>query len=385
MRPTSETMIWYMFQKWIMSYRDLPLKINQWANVVRWELRTRPFLRSAEFLWQEGHTAHASKDEADATAREMLDVYAEVCRDVLAMPVVKGVKSASERFAGADETYTIEALMQNGWALQSGTSHFLGQNFAKAFDVTFQTDTNAQDLVWATSWGVSTRLVGALIMSHSDDSGLVLPPAVAPTQAVVVPISPKGPAKDPEGHAELMVFVDEAVASLRAAGVRVHVDERWNLKPGNKFYEWERKGVPLRMEVGPRDAAARKVVVARRTGGDKFDLPLDGALGGAVLAELDAMQGAMLAAAEARLEERTLSVASYAEMAAALEDSDGNGAAGMFLVPWRDDAVAEEEIKKQTKATIRCYPLDRQHLAEGKDCFYSGEPATHMALFARAF
>jgi prolyl-tRNA synthetase len=349
------------------------------------------------------------------------------------MPVVKGVKSATERFAGADETYTIEALMQNGWALQSGTSHFLGQNFAKAFDVTFQTDTNAQDLVWATSWGVSTRLVGALIMSHSDDSGLVLPPAVAPTQAVVVPISPKGPVKDPEGHAELMVFVDEAVASLRAAGVRVHVDERWNLKPGNKvwhldpcshvltvyplctyyvptmysrcthyvltmyslcthmptdyvqFYEWERKGVPLRMEVGPRDAAARKVVVARRTGGDKFDLPLDGALGGAVVAELDAMQAALLAAAEARLEEGTLTVASYAEMATALESSDGNSAAGMFLVPWRDDAVAEEEIKKQTKATIRCYPLDRQHLAEGKDCFYSGEPATHMALFSRAF
>ena len=350
------------------------------------------------------------------------------------MPVVKGVKSATERFAGADETYTIEALMQNGWALQSGTSHFLGQNFAKAFDVTFQTDTNSQDLVWATSWGVSTRLVGALIMSHSDDSGLVLPPAVAPTQAVVVPISPKGPIKDPEGHAELMVFVDEAVKELRAAGVRVHVDERWNLKPGNKvcaastrtpmyslcthclltvyslsthylltvcslctyrlltvcllctqFYEWERKGVPLRMEVGPRDAAARKVVVARRTGGEKFDLPLDGALGGAVVAELDAMQAGLLAAAEARLEERTLTVASYAEMATALESSDGNGAAGMFLVPWRDDAVAEEEIKKQTKATIRCYPLDRQHLAEGKDCFYSGEPATHMALFARAF
>merc|ERR1719247_2689151 len=221
-RPTLETMIWHMFQRWIMSYRDLPLKVNQWANVVRWELRTRPFLRSAEFLWQEGHTAHATKEEADLQAREMLDAYADLCSSLLALPVVKGVKSPTERFAGADETYTIEALMQNGWALQSGTSHFLGQNFAKAFDVYFQTADNAQELVWATSWGVSTRLIGALVMAHSDDQGLVLPPAVAPTQVVLVPISPKGPEKAPE--------------SLKAAGVRVQVDTRWNMKPGPKFF-----------------------------------------------------------------------------------------------------------------------------------------------------
>ena len=384
-RPTSETMIWHMFQKWIMSYRDLPLKINQWANVVRWELRTRPFLRSAEFLWQEGHTAHATSEEADACAREMLDVYADVCSDVLAVPVVKGVKSASERFAGADETYTIEALMQNGWALQSGTSHFLGQNFAKAFDVKYQGADNQATYVWATSWGVSTRLIGALVMSHSDDQGLVLPPVVAPTQVVIVPISPKGPKKDPEGHAALMEFVDGAYAKLKAAGVRVKVDERFELKPGNKFYEWERKGIPLRVECGPRDVEAGHVVVARRTGGDKFEVPVDDAMATTFQAELDGMQTSLLEAAKARLEEKTLSVESYAEMAKQLESSDGNSAPGLYLVPWHDDAEAEDTIKKETKATIRCYPLDKQDLAEGKTCFYSGKPATHMALFARAF
>merc|ERR1719502_2232524 len=291
-RPTSETMIWHMFQKWIMSYRDLPLKINQWANVVRWELRTRPFLRSSEFLWQEGHTAHATKEEADESAREMLDAYADLCAKLLAIPVVKGVKSPSERFAGADDTYTIEALMQNGWALQSGTSHFLGQNFARAFDVYFQTADNQQELVWATSYGASTRLIGALVMTHSDDAGLVLPPAVAPTQVVLVPISPKGPEKAPEQHAELMEFVDRAKGALRDAGVRVHVDTRFNLKPGNKFYEWERKGVPLRIECGPRDVEAGTLLCARRTGGDKFPLPLDDNFGKAIGAELDAMQAA---------------------------------------------------------------------------------------------
>jgi len=385
-RPTSETMVWHMFGKWIMSYRDLPLKVNQWANVVRWELRTRPFLRSSEFLWQEGHTAHATKEEAVETAREMLDVYADICRDVLAMPVVKGVKSPTERFAGADDTYTIEALMQNGWALQSGTSHFLGQNFARAFDVSFQDDQNEQRLVWATSWGVSTRLVGALIMSHSDDLGLVLPPAVAPTQAVVVPIS-NGPDKQPEEHAALMAFVEEAVATMEAAGVRVSVDRRFHLRPGPKYFEWERKGVPLRIEVGARDVAANKLVCARRTGGDKFDLAADESLGRVVVAELDAMQAALLAAAEARLADGTREVGSYAEMKAALEAAEGPGApgAGLFLVAWRDDADAEKAIKTESKATIRCFPLDQQHRVGGQTCFYSGEPATHMALFARAF
>jgi prolyl-tRNA synthetase len=269
-RPTSETIIWDMFGKWISSYRDLPLKINQWANVVRWELRTRPFLRSAEFLWQEGHTAHASAEEADEHAREMLDVYAEVAREVLAVPVVPGCKSPSERFAGADETYTIEALMQNGWALQSGTSHFLGQNFARAFDVKFQTKDQSSELVWATSWGVSTRLLGALVMTHSDDSGLVLPPRVAPHQVVIVPVG-RGKA---DNDAKVDAFVASITQELSAAGIRFHVDNR-DMKPGGKFYEWERKGVPLRLEVGPRDVDAGQFVLASRIGSEKTTMPFD--------------------------------------------------------------------------------------------------------------
>jgi prolyl-tRNA synthetase len=243
-RPTSETIIWDMMGKWISSYRDLPLKINQWANVVRWEMRTRPFLRSSEFLWQEGHTAHATSEEADGHAREMLGVYEQLAREVLAVPVVTGAKSPSERFAGADATYTIEALMQNGWALQSGTSHFLGQNFARAFDVKFQTKEQTAELVWATSWGVSTRLLGALVMTHSDDSGLVLPPAVAPHQLVVVPV---GRGK-PDNDAKVDAFLDELSSALGKTGVRFHIDMR-DMKPGPKFYDWERKGVPLRLEV----------------------------------------------------------------------------------------------------------------------------------------
>lgn len=384
-RPTSETMIWHMFQRWIMSYRDLPLKINQWANVVRWELRTRPFLRSSEFLWQEGHTAHASKEEADQTARDMLNAYADLCAKLLAMPVVKGVKSPTERFAGADETYTIEALMQNGWALQAGTSHFLGQNFAKAFDVFYQTKDNQQELVWATSWGVSTRLIGALVMTHSDNQGLVLPPAVAPTQVVLVPISPKGPVKAPEQHAEIMAFVDKAVAQLAAAGVRTQVDERWNVKTGRKLYEWEKKGVPLRIEVGPRDVEAGKVLCARRTGGDKFAMAVDDGFGAAVKVELDQMHAALLDAATERMRERTFEPASYEEMKAALEGSDGSSAPGFFLVPWHDDAETEKQVKDETKATIRCFPFDQQHRVQGQSCFMTGRPATHMALFARAF
>jgi len=384
-RPTSETMIWHMFQRWIMSYRDLPLKINQWANVVRWELRTRPFLRSSEFLWQEGHTAHATKEEADTLAREMLDQYAALAQDLLAMPVIKGAKSPTEKFAGADETYTIEALMQNGWALQSATSHFLGQNFARAFDVYFQTAENTQELVWATSWGASTRLIGGLVMTHSDDAGLVLPPKVAPMQVVFVPISPKGPEKAPEQHAELMAFVDKAVCALRDAGVRVHVDTRFNLKPGNKFYEWERRGVPLRIECGPRDVEAGTLLCARRTGGDKFPLPLDDSFAGSIGTELDDMQVALFEAASERMRASTFEPSSFEEMAAALAESDGQSSPGFFLAPWCDDVEAEEQVKKQTKATIRCFPFDEQHRAEGQTCFYSGKPATHMALFARAF
>jgi len=373
-------MIWHMFGKWIQSYRDLPLKINQWANVVRWELRTRAFLRSSEFLWQEGHTAHASEAEADQCARQMLDVYSDVCRESLAMPVIKGTKSPTERFAGAQETYTIEALMQNGWALQSGTSHFLGQNFAKAFGVVFQNAKNEQEHVWATSWGVSTRLVGALVMTHSDDAGLVLPPAIAPMQVVVVPIS-KGEEKAPEEHAALMEFVDKAVGLMEASGVRVHVDTRFSLRPGNKYFEWERKGIPLRLEAGPRDMAASTMLCASRLGGDKEPLQVDETFGTSIRAKLDAMQGALYDAAEQRLREQTLEGYSYAEMAAALE----SGKMGLYLVPWADDAENEKAIKTETKATIRCFPFDEQHKAEGQDCFYSGRPATHMAIFARAF
>lgn len=385
-RPTSETMIWHMFGRWIMSYRDLPLKINQWANVVRWELRTRPFLRSTEFLWQEGHTAHATSEEARATAEEMLDEYAALCEKMLALPVVKGLKSPTERFAGAEDTYTIEALMQNGWALQSGTSHFLGQNFAKAFDVYFQNEDQKKELVWATSWGVSTRLMGALVMAHSDDQGLVLPPSVAPTQVVVVPIT-KGAEKAPEEHASVMEAVDAAVAAMRTRGIRVKVDDRPKLKPGNKFYEWEKKGVPIRMECGPRDVEAGVLTAARRTGGDgaKFQLANDAELAEKVGAELESMQGALYEAAEARLAEKTFRIDSYVEMKEALEGSDSGGAPGFFLVPWHCDADAEKAIKDETKATIRCYPLEGQEEAEGQKCFYSGKPATHMALFARAF
>ncbi len=308
-----------------------------------------------------------------------------MCETLLAMPVVKGVKSPTERFAGADDTYTIEALMQNGWALQSGTSHFLGQNFAKAFDVVYQTKDNTQEHVWATSWGVSTRLIGALVMTHSDDAGLVLPPRVAPQQVVIVPISPKGPEKAPEQHAALMEYVDRAAGAMRERGIRVAVDDRWHMKPGPKFYEWERRGVPIRIEVGPRDMEAGSVLCAKRTGGDKFKLPLDDDFGATVTAALDSMHDELLGAARDRLAERTFEVSSYAEMEEALRGSSGASAPGFFLAPWCDDAVNEDKVKAETKATIRCFPTAEQHKAEGKDCFFSGRPATHMALFARAF
>ncbi len=369
-RPTSETIIWHMYGQWIQSWRDLPILINQWANVVRWEMKTRLFLRTAEFLWQEGHTAHATKEEAVDEAKKMLGVYADFAREILALPVIPGEKSPSERFAGAVDTYCIEAMMQNGWALQAGTSHFLGQNFAKAFDVTFQTAEGTRDHVWATSWGVSTRLIGAVIMAHSDDTGLVLPPAIAPVQVVVTPIW-KGDAE----KADVMAFAEKVVAELK--GFRVKLDDR-DMKPGAKYYEWERKGVPLRLEIGPRDVKQGSVFAATRTGGKKEAMALEG-LAGTVRAKLDAIQADMLAKATAARDARIYRPESYAAFKDAL---DGGG---FFLVPWRDDAVAEEKIKEETKATIRCYPLDGQDEARGKTCFYSGKPATHMAIFARAY
>ena len=372
-RPTSETIIWHMYGRWIDSWRDLPLLINQWANVVRWEMKTRPFLRTAEFLWQEGHTAHATEVEAVEEAERMLQVYADFARDHMAIPVVTGLKSASERFAGAVETYCIEAMMQNTWALQAGTSHFLGQNFAKAFDVTFQTSEGTRDHVWATSWGVSTRLVGALIMTHSDDTGLVLPPRVAPIQVVMVPIW----RKDHE-RATVVDFAEGMAAELRAAGVRVHIDDRDKMKPGAKYYEWERKGVCLRMEIGPRDVANAAAFCKRRTGGDKFNIPLEGCVD-AVRTVLSEMQVELLERATALRVENTHEVDTYAEFKEALVAKGG-----WYRVAWCDDTEAEDAIKAETKATIRCFPLGDQDI-DGRVCFYSGKPATHIALFARAY
>lgn len=382
-RPTSETVVWHMFGKWIQSYRELPLLINQWANVVRWEMRTRPFLRTTEFLWQEGHTAHANAEEAEAKAREMIDVYADVAEKMLAIPCVLGVKSPSERFAGANDTYTIEAMMQNGWALQAGTSHFLGQSFAKAFDVTFKNDQGEDEFVWASSWGVTTRLIGALIMTHSDDTGLVLPPSVAPVQVVMVCIF-----KNAEQKATVMDFVDSVATRLRAMGVAIAIDDRENMRPGAKYFEWERKGVPLRMEVGPKDAAKSAVFAARRIGGKKFSIPLDDAFEAVTQNTLDSIQSEMLESARTRLQKRMRRKTTYAEMKDALLDSSGGAGdddAGFFLVPWTCNDVNEKAVKEETKATLRCYPLEYQGEATGKTCFYSGEPATHMAVFARAY
>ncbi|KAL3804374.1 hypothetical protein HJC23_011302 [Cyclotella cryptica] len=386
-RPTSETMIWNMFKKWIVSHRDLPLKVNQWANVMRWEMRTRPFLRTSEFLWQEGHTAHATAEGAIQDSKDMLDQYAELCRDLLAIPVIKGAKSPSERFAGAEETFTIEALMQNGWALQSGTSHFLGQSFGKAFDVTFQDAEGKQQDVWGTSWGVSTRLIGALIMTHSDDAGLVLPPRVAPVQVVVVPIPPKK--NDEEGRIALNNALDTLVADLKGKGLKVKVDDRDYVRNGAKYFEWERKGVPLRIELGPRDVKGGVCVFKYRVGKeDKETVSLDEAATKAVDG-LDELQGYLLEAAKERLAAGINLMATYEQMKEALEKdeaSEYNGP-GLYLVPWKCDATNEEKIKEECKATIRCYPTDVNEAGmwKGKKCFYSGEDATHMALFGRAF
>jgi len=373
-RPTSETIIWHMYGRWIKSWRDLPLLINQWANVVRWEMRTRPFLRTAEFLWQEGHTAHANAQEAQEEANRMLKVYRDFCYETLAMPVICGVKTASERFAGAVNTYTIEAMMQNGWALQAGTSHFLGQNFAKAFDVTFQDADGSQTHVWATSWGVSTRLIGGTIMTHSDDTGLILPPKVAPIQVVIVPIWRKAHEKQ-----TVCDFADKVANALKG-NFRVRLDDREKMKPGAKYFEWERKGVPIRLEIGPRDVTSNSAFCAKRTGGKKFGIPVDGSLVETIRSELDSMQEGLLQAAIERRDANMHKLTTYAQLKELLDDQGG-----FALVPWCDDAENEAEIKTDCKATIRCYPLEGQEEAKGQNCFYSQRPATHMALFARAY
>ena len=371
-RPTSETIIWDTYRKWIQSYRDLPLLINQWANVVRWEMRTRLFLRTAEFLWQEGHTAHATEQEAIDEAIQMMNVYAEFAEEHMAVPVIKGVKTESERFAGAVETYCIEALMQDGKALQAGTSHFLGQNFAKAFDVKFASKEGNKEFVWATSWGVSTRLMGALVMTHSDDNGLVLPPKLAPIQVVIVPIY-----KGLEQLAEISEKIDPLVKELRSKGISVKYDDRDTQKPGFKFNEYELKGVPVRLAIGQRDLANGTYEVARRDTLEKTTVPAD-----AVVAKieflLEDIQKTIYKKAFDYRNEHITEVDTYEEFKQVLETKGG-----FVSAHWDGSAESEERIKEETKATIRCIPLNVED-QEGT-CILTGKPSSKKVLFAKAY
>ena len=371
-RPTSETIIWNTYKTWIQSYRDLPLLINQWANVVRWEMRTRLFLRTAEFLWQEGHTAHATSNEAIAETKQMLDIYAEFAETWMAMPVIKGVKSINERFAGAVDTYCIEALMQDGKALQAGTSHFLGQNFAKAFDVKFSDKENKLDYVWATSWGVSTRLIGALVMAHSDDDGLVLPPKLAPIQVVIVPIF-KGDDQKQMIDEKVHAFVKE----LKQAGVKVKYDDSENNRPGWKFAEYEMKGVPLRIAIGARDIANNVVEIVRRDTKEKMSLPIEG-LAENIIKLLDTIQECIYNKAFAYREMHITSANSWQEF---MDILDNKG--GFISAHWDGTPETEDKIKELSKATIRCIPLD--NIQEAGSCILTGKPSTQRVLFARAY
>lgn len=368
-RPTSETIIWNTYRDWIQSYRDLPLLINQWANVVRWELRTRPFLRTTEFLWQEGHTAHATESEAIDEANLIHEVYARFAEDYMAMPVIKGAKTANERFAGAIKTYTIEGLMQDGKALQAGTSHFLGQNFAKAFDVKYMNDENTEEFVWATSWGVSTRLVGALIMTHSDDEGLVLPPRLAPTQVVIIPI--------PKPSEEIMVVADKIAGELKQMGIRVKIDKDDKKRPGFKFAEYEMQGVPIRLGIGARDLAQNQVEVARRDTKEKSLVSLDG-ISGYIEQQLEDIQINLYERAKTYRTENTYTVNSIDEM----NDKLDNGG-GFMMAHWDGTSETELKIKELTKATIRCIPNDSV-LEEGK-CILTGKHSKERVVFARAY
>ncbi len=371
-RPTSETIIWDTYKTWIQSYRDLPLLINQWANVVRWEMRTRLFLRTAEFLWQEGHTAHATKEEAIEETEKILDVYAEFAEEWMAMPVLKGLKSPNERFAGAVETYCIEALMQDGKALQSGTSHFLGQNFAKAFDVKYLTKENKQEYVWATSWGVSTRLMGALIMAHSDDNGLIIPPKLAPTQVVIVPIY-----KKPEQLAAISEKALEIKKSLESKGISVKFDDRDIHKPGWKFAEYEFKGVPVRIAIGPRDLENGTVEVARRDTQEKEILQFQD-IDTKIEHLLEAIQDNLYQKALSFRENNTRKADTWEEFVNILDDQGG-----FILAHWDGTAETEQKIKEETKATIRLIPIDGK-MEDGK-CIYSGKPSKQRVVFARAY
>jgi prolyl-tRNA synthetase len=371
-RPTSETIIWNTFKGWVQSYRDLPLLINQWANVVRWEMRTRLFLRTTEFLWQEGHTAHATAQEAIDETERMLDVYADFAENWMALPVVRGKKTANERFAGALDTYCIEALMQDGKALQAGTSHFLGQNFAKAFDVKFTNKEGKIDHVWASSWGVSTRLIGALIMAHSDDAGLVLPPKLAPIQVVIVPIY-----KSDEDLANISGFVHQLMPKLKALGISVKYDDRDTQRPGFKFAEYELKGVPVRLAIGGRDMENGTVELARRDTREKQTVNQEG-LDLYIAQLLEEIQLNIYSKAEAFRADNITEANSYDEFKELLD-----GKAGFISAHWDGTPETEQKIKEETKATIRCIPLDNK--LEDGICIYSGKPSIQRVLFARAY
>jgi len=370
-RPTSEAIIWSTYKNWIQSYRDLPLLINQWANVVRWEMRTRLFLRTAEFLWQEGHTAHASREEAVEETIKMLNVYADFVENWMAVPVIKGVKTESERFAGAVDTYCIEALMQDGKALQAGTSHFLGQNFARAFDVKFSDKDNKLEYVWATSWGVSTRLVGALVMAHSDDQGLVLPPKIAPIQVVIVPIY-KGEEKN-----RVDEKVHEIMSQLKQQGIRVKYDDNDNARPGWKFAEYEMKGVPVRLAVGVRDLEKGQIEVARRDSKEKKAVPIDD-IATYVDNLLKEIQLSLFEKAKHFRDTHITNANSWEEFIQLLDEK-----AGFIAAHWDGSAETEDIIKEKTKATIRCIPLNNK--PESGNCIFTGKPSAQRVLFARAY
>ena len=370
-RPTSETIIWNSYRKWIQSYRDLPLLINQWANVVRWEMRTRLFLRTTEFLWQEGHTAHATEQEAQEETRQMLDIYAKFTEGWMAMPVVKGNKTESERFAGALDTLCIEAMMQDGKALQAGTSHFLGQNFARAFDVKFATKEGKQELVWATSWGVSTRLMGALVMTHSDDAGLVLPPKLAPIEVVIVPIY-----KGEDQMDEIVAKCKEIESELRGAGIRVKLDADDSKRSGWKFAEYELKGVPLRLAVGPRDLEKNSCELARRDTRTKSFESLDG-IAENVKTLLETIQSDLFTSASDRLTSNTVEVDNWDDFKKAIKNSQ------FVMAHWDGTSETEDLISKETKASIRCLPFDGD-LAPGS-CIKTGNPSSRRVLFAKAY
>jgi prolyl-tRNA synthetase len=371
-RPTSEAIIWSTYKNWIQSYRDLPILVNQWANVVRWEMRTRLFLRTAEFLWQEGHTAHATKDEAIEETVKMLNVYADFVENWMAVPVIKGVKTPNERFAGAEDTYCIEALMQDGKALQAGTSHFLGQNFAKAFDVKFSDKENKLDYVWATSWGVSTRLIGALVMAHSDDDGLVIPPKIAPVQVVIVPIY-----KGEEQKAAIDTRIHAIMHDLKAKGIRVKYDDNDNARPGWKFAEYEMKGVPLRIAIGARDLEQQVCELARRDTKEKKSIPLDDIIR-TVEETLAAVQSSLFQKAKDFRDQHITPANSWAEFEQLLDQKGG-----FIAAHWDGTPETEEAIKEKTKATIRCIPLDNPK--EEGVCILSGKPSSQRVLFARSY